>query len=131
MKINMTKEAGNRESLIGHIVLHCMTTALMDQIHTRDDFGSSEGIVMDVVLTVDGHELDLKKFVDHWQNQIEDIINKEVKERQKAIFHEKFDKVSDLLTDLEERVEEEIEKRLDDWEVDQKLEEMGVEEDET
>ena len=116
MKINMSEHIRNRTS-ISHIVLNVMTDALMEHVqHTRVE-GDLE---MDVVLSVDGHELDIEKFVEFWQSQVEGMIEKEAKDMQKEKMGDMFRDVEDLLNDLQGRLDEEVDKRLEDWERDEK-----------
>jgi hypothetical protein len=90
-----------------------MTDELMKHVHNTRVDGDLE---MDVVLSVDGLELDVEKFVKHWQSQVERMIIDEAKEMQKEKMGEMFIEVEDLLTDFQGRLEEEVDKRLEDWE---------------
>ena len=111
MKVNMTKEIKeNQESLIGHIVCHCMTTAITEELlSTRKE---KEDIMADVQLLINKHEVNLESFVEHWQSQIRRMI----KEKAEELVEERFRTITDLMFDLEERLKDEITKRLDDWE---------------
>ena len=114
MKINLTKEVQNHDSILGHIVLQCMTDALMKHFMDRQ----SNNIISDVILTVDGHELDIEKFLKTWQCQIESIVLREAKKMADSVMNEKFNDVSDILEDLNGRLKEEVNKRLEEWEID-------------
>jgi len=113
MKINMSEHIRNRTG-VSHIVLHCMTDELMK--HAKHAHTVDGDFEMDVVLSVDGHELDVEKFVKHWQSQVKRMIKEEAQEMQKEKIGDMFRDVEDLLTDLQGRLEEEVDKRLEDWE---------------
>ena len=80
--------------LIGHIVLNALASypVIVDEI--RDDGGA------DVLMTVNGQEVDIEAFAD----------------KAESIIRDRFGSVSDLLSDLEERVGREIHCRLEAWE---------------
>ena len=75
-------------------------------------------IIGDVKLTVDGHELNVMKFIKHWQDQVEEIILREAKELTSNALDDKFNDVDELLFDLQGRHKEEVNKRLEEWEID-------------
>lgn len=107
MKINLTQK---RDSLLMHIVLTCLTEAALKELV---EIGKTkEGIVCDLKLTVNDHELNLESFVEHWQNQISRMIQ----EKATKIIEEKFRDIQEIFYDLEERLKPEIKKRLEDWE---------------
>ena len=63
MEINMTKEIKDR-TLVSHVVLHCMTAAIINEVlSTRKE---NEDLMVDVRLTINNHEVDLKSFMDRW-----------------------------------------------------------------
>ena len=71
MKFNLTKEV-KRETLVSHIVLEGMMPELAKSLeHVKG------AIIADLRLTVNGHELDLRKFCDVWQSQVEGMIRDE------------------------------------------------------
>ena len=113
MKINLTEEL-NKNSLLSHVVLHGITYATKEGL--VEEIGQScqteKGVVIDVVLTANGTELNLESFVNHWQRQVEKAVNKKAEE----LIDEKFSDLSDLIYDLQERLKPEIRKRLEDWE---------------
>jgi len=117
MKINLTKEL-DRNTLVSHIILHNMSRAFAEQLVEEDsarklvEESSEKGVIIDVKLTVNGVELDLKAFVDYWQSQVHELIT----ERAKELVKEKFVDLTNLVCDLEERIKPEIDKRLEDWE---------------
>jgi hypothetical protein len=71
--------------------------------------------ILDIMLTVNGHELNFESFVKRWQKQVHELIAKEAKD----LVEEKFAYISDLVYELTERIKPEIDKRLEDWEKDQ------------
>lgn len=113
MKINITDEL-RKESLLGHVVLHGISIAANDISGELAEEGRTEnGVELDVVMTVNGREVDIKDFVDHWQSEVSDIIKAEVKK----VIDQRFNDVSEMLFDLQERVKPEIQSRLEDWEL--------------
>ena len=120
MKINMTEHIKNRDSLVTHIILNCMTDTLMNHIQkikADDDLLDVDNdLMLDVVLSVNDHELSLEKFMKDWQSQVEHYIKTEAKEMIKERIGDRFSDVEDLLTDLQGRLDEEVDKRLEDWE---------------
>ncbi len=115
MKVNITKAIDNdRKSILSHIVIDGLIKALGDSLGEKiEPFETKDGVVMDLVLTAEGIELDIQSFCDHWQSQVSEIIVEEAK----RLINIKFNDISDLLYDLEERVKPEISKRLEDWEI--------------
>lgn len=115
MRINLTKEFRNNKNLLGNLILHGITYATTENlphiIASKHEKGSGD-LHADVVITVDGYEINLESFVKHWQSQVSRIIKSEAKE----LIQAKFFDVNDLLDDLERRVQEEVDKRLEDWE---------------
>lgn len=108
MKINLTKEC-DKNTLISHIVLECMTDALYKQIGETSKKG--EGVVSDVKLMVDGKELDIKIFADEWESQVDRMIREAATE----LLNEKFSSISDTVeymstevTDFQEKIKEHI-----------------------
>jgi hypothetical protein len=109
MKINILKEFRDG-SLLSHMVLHNLEISIAKKIAKE---GKTEsGIECDVKLTVNGIEIDLESFIEHWQSQVHRMIKEEAIE----LVKEKFADLNDMLYDLEERIKPEIENRLEDWE---------------
>jgi hypothetical protein len=111
MKINLTKEV-NEDTLMSHMIVNGIANNdwLIGQIVKEGT--TQDGVVCDIVVTVNGHEIDLNRFVDEWQNQVKRIIRKEAEE----IVTEKFNDITWLFSDLDEMIKNEISKRLEDWE---------------
>lgn len=119
MKINLSEEV-RKNTLISHIVLHCLSSSI-GILPTPSDIakeGRNENgdVECELKLTINGRELDISTFVDHWQSQVERMIY----DRAKELFEEKFNEVDDLFYDLRDRLKEEINKRLKDWEKEEK-----------
>jgi len=109
MKINLTREL-DRDTLITHIILNNMSQSIAERLAKEGK--TPDGVVVDVKLTVNGIEIDLKSFVDYWQSQVDSIITSKARE----LINDKFADLNDMFYDLEERLRPEIDKRLDDWE---------------
>jgi len=109
MKINLTQEI-KKYTLLSHVVLSCLTDTTIRNLIAA---GRTEaGIVCEIKLMIDDHELDLASFLKHWQSQV----SRMVKEKAIEIMKEKFGDIYDTLADLEDRLKVEVEKRLEDWE---------------
>lgn len=111
MKINLSKEI-MENSQLSNVVISCLTNTVTTELIKTGTTG--DGIVCDLKLTVNEHELDFRALIERWQNQI----SRMVKEKAKEIVEEKFRDIDELFYDLEERLKPEIEKRMEDWERD-------------
>ena len=110
MKINLTKRiTKDRNDFIMHIILSSIKESVLKKL---DDLRQKDGIIADVCLTINEHEIDLESFCEHWQSQVERMIKEEAVE----LVKNRFSNIKDLMYDLEERLEKEINKRLEDWE---------------
>lgn len=117
MKVNLTKriEKDRRDrDLLLHIVLNCLTTQMTKELIEGTKLDDIEA---EVILTLNGHELDLEKFIEHWQSQV----NRMIKEEARELFSEKFWDLQDLFDDLHERLRNEVDKRMEDWEKEEKV----------
>ena len=110
MKINLSKDA-MKDGLLSHIILECLSKTVFEMIAKKDTI-EKVGVVSDIKLTIDGHNVNLEKFIDLWQNHV----NRIIAEKAADLLKEKFVDVQNMLTDLEERVSIEIKKRPEDWE---------------
>ena len=110
MKINLSKEVRNGCSILGHMVCEALTDAAMDQMETEI---IDNALYSEVIITVGGQEIDLKKFVTFWQNQVD----RQVAEVAKGIIRDKMchldftiEHISEFLEDVEDKIGKEIEK---------------------
>lgn len=89
MKITTTEIVDNK-SLIGHIILSGIGThpSIMESV-ARDREA-------DVKLTVNGAEIDIQSFMDHWQSQVERMIREEAMK----LVEDKFNDVSDKMREF-------------------------------
>ena len=110
MKINLTDDV-RKDGLLSHIILNSISETTMDAL-VKEGSIQGVGVICDLVLTANGHEIDIQDFVDHWQSQVDRIIEEKAQE----LLSDRFREISDLLVDLEERIKPEINKRLEDWE---------------
>jgi len=101
MKINIQEHIRNRTTT-SHLVLECLTDSAMESI--MDDYHQKDDGMLDVTLLINGKEVPIESFVEHWESQVENILKEMVKEHIK----EKFGEVSNLLLDLQERLEQEV-----------------------
>lgn len=110
MKVNLTKDI-NDNGLLSHMILNGISSSVASQI--AENGRTEDGIVCEVLMTVDGHEIDLQKFVDELQAQINGVVKRKAEE----IVAEKLNDISWMLCDLEEQIKKEVHKRLEDWEL--------------
>lgn len=107
MKINLTDEV-TKNTLLSHIILNCMTHAALESLPRIKD----KGVFANIKLLVNDEEIDLKIFLDVWQEQV----GRMIKDTAKEIAEERCSNIFNLLSDLEERLKSEIDQRLEDWE---------------
>jgi len=110
MKINLTDNV-KKDGLISHIVLNSISETTMNAL-VKTGSVQGKGVICDLVLTANGYDIDLQAFVDHWQSQVDRIIEEKAEE----LLADRFREIQDMLTTLEERIKPEINKRLEDWE---------------
>ena len=95
-----------RNTLMGHMVIHGMTEAVnKNMVNEAIDASAAGGTFVEVVLTVNGEEINLQSFVDEWESQVDRMIAAEAKGQ----ISTKFSDIQQLLYDLEERIKEEEE----------------------
>lgn len=110
MKIDIYEEI-KKNTLLSHVVLNGMSDAIIKGITSKVPHETE----VDIVLTVNGEEIELLPFMQHWQNQVDSMI----KEEAKKLVDEKMSSLNDiqyLVIDLKERLEAEIAKRMESWE---------------
>lgn len=85
-------------SLVGHIILHsaASTPEIIDEIKEAGE--------VDVVLTANGKEMDLKSFIIHWQSQVECMIRSTAIE----LCNDKFDPIRQAMQEFEHTIRYEI-----------------------
>lgn len=87
-------------SLIGHIVLNGLgrNEKLCKKI--------AEDGEAELILTVNGEEIDIESFVDHWQSQVKEMIERHACQ----LFEDRVDKFRDTFFELTSRMEENFQK---------------------
>lgn len=117
MKVNVTKEI-EKETILFDLILEGLTEAIKDQNELQEflskNWDENKNVILDVKLTINGIEIDVKKFMDLWQDNVIRL----VEDKAKSFLSDKFNDIQYKLNDLNERVESEIEQRLEDWEKD-------------
>lgn len=96
MKVNFRNHL-DRGSILDHLVLHCLGAAVNEVAEDPDWVKKGE---LDIQLLVNGHELPIEKFVDHWQSCVGKMIEEEAKEKIQQKFceiDEVFDTVRNIL----------------------------------
>lgn len=96
MKVNF-REHLRRESILDHLVLHCLGAAANEVAEDPDYVEKGE---LDIQLLVNGHELPIEKFVEHWQSQVGRMIKEAAEEKIQQKFceiDEVFDTVRNIL----------------------------------
>ena len=109
MKTDFDKELKG-QTLLSRVVLQGLSQAAIEALTAPDRKGDK--LSYDIKLTVDGHEVDVSKFMNHWQKYVDEIVADEAKK----LLGERIGEVQDLLSDLKGRLEGEIDKRKEDWE---------------
>jgi hypothetical protein len=115
MKIDFLNKHLKQDTLLSHLVLNGMTPHLKKDKSIIETPEYTEKGILDIELKVNGLELDVEKFCEMWQKQIneskEEILKNYVKEK----YEDKFFDIDNLLGDLTDRLNREIDKRLEDW----------------
>lgn len=112
MKVNLRNRL-SRDDVISAVILHTLshTTGLnVEEIANSPSY--SETGELDVTLTIEGHEVNFISFIEHWQSQVDQMIQEEAKE----IVVTKFQDLADMAVDLSSRIAEEVNNRMEDWE---------------
>jgi hypothetical protein len=113
MKINPV-ENRHDESLVSQLIIHGMSQSFgsleMEECYKK----LQSDKVLEVQLLVEGKEVDLKHFCDHWQSQVSRMIQDEAHKMIEARLS--LYEVEDSIRDLQKRLQKEIDKRLEDWE---------------
>ena len=110
MKISIKDIVDKRDgSIMSYVVFHCLGEyAKAKEVYNVEDKE------LDIVLTINGHEMDFEDCCNYWQDQV----NRMITQRANELLSEKFAEVNDLLYDFEERLKDEVSKRLEEWEKD-------------
>jgi hypothetical protein len=80
----------DESNLIGHIVIEGVSNYpdIIEAIVEADE--------AEVIMTVNGKEIDLEGFIKHWQSQVGEIIRKEAR----SLINEKFSTISYKMDDI-------------------------------
>jgi len=97
MKITKA-EILDQENLMGHIVLHTLAK-YPNIIHEINKHDSAE-----VIMTVNGTEINIGTFIEYWQLQVGSMIMKEAKK----LVQDKLTSVSDLIDNTSDALTEAI-----------------------
>lgn len=111
----MTEEL-RKNSLLSHIVMTGITNALAKEIGDDKERQTEDGVILDLDFKVNGHDIDIQEFCDHWQSQVGGMI----KEAAKELAKEKISTVIDKIYKIEEKVDNVLDGLLDDWEIEEK-----------
>jgi cation transport regulator ChaB len=115
MKVNFADAHMNNRFLELLILNGLMNALSEEEFHAyAEKRQKSDDKFMDVILTIDGIEVDLEKFIERWQENVRSMVSEKAQE----LVDEKFNDVSDTLSDLQDRIGEEVKKRLEEWEKD-------------
>jgi hypothetical protein len=105
----MSKEI-HKDSPVSHLILECLVNTIGNKrkFHNfiADKKVNGKDYVFDVKLFVNGLELNIKKFIERWDKQVDKAISKEAK----RVFDGKFCDVTSILEDLHKRIGKEVEK---------------------
>lgn len=95
------------DDILGHMVIECLThtsTRLCERVAADK--------CCDVVLTVNGVEMDLAFFVKHWESQVQHMIDRKAR----ALAHGLVNQLQDDFAEMHERIRVAIDKYKFDWE---------------
>ena len=95
------------DDLLGHMVIECLV-ATSKRLCER----VAADKCCEVVLTVNGVEMQLDAFVKHWQGQVDAMIERKAR----ALAHELVNTLQDDFAEMNERIRSNIEKYKFDWE---------------
>lgn len=113
LKEEMERDRQNR-SMISSIVLNGLSQAVQENFDgILETYKENDGVI-DITLTVEGHEVDLKAYIDFWQSQVRRMIVAEARKITDEMFT--FHEIDELIYDLRDRLQSEVNKRLEDWE---------------
>ena len=117
MKFNFKEEIERdryNRSMISSIVLNGLSQAVQENFDKiLETYKENDGVI-DITLTVEGHEVDLKAYINFWQSQVRRMIREEAHSLTNELFS--FDEIDELIEDLKDRLQSEVNKRLEDWE---------------
>ena len=104
----------NRDSLINFMIITGCHKTLKETCEAKREDGK-----FDIVMTVNGVEMDLQHFMDRWQGNVDRL----VEEKAKEIIREKFPDLDDSVYELQElvssfetKVGNLIKKKIETWE---------------
>lgn len=95
------------DTILGHMVIECLTNTSMRLCERV-----AEDKCCDVVLTVNGVEMNLEGFVRHWESQVNGMIERKAR----ALAHGLVNQLQDDFAEMHERIRTAIEKYKFDWE---------------
>ncbi len=111
MKANLAKMRG---STIHYMVLYGMTDSLMEVLRKGKKKNEPEGEV-ELILTVNGEEVDLQRFCDRWQEQVGGMIADKAQEIVVDKCNDIFDDFSESINDFSKKFNKTVYKRLKQW----------------
>lgn len=103
MKVDIVKEL-NKDSLLSHLILHCLTETIGADKRFEEFVGTNK--TFDIKLSINNLELNIQKFIDHWQSQVHELLTKYAKE----LIDEKISNTVFLL----DSIQEQLKSKLDD-----------------
>jgi hypothetical protein len=112
MKLNLSDRRA--DSLIHHIILNGAKQATIDRLCAKRV--KDKDIIVDIVMTLNGDEVDIEKFCEHWQRDV----NRQVRKHAEALvndkFDGKFDDIDEALTELQAKLHKTIKQNIAKWE---------------
>lgn len=94
------KDIVRQDNLITSIVLSSLTREMSTE--------AKEKGYVDIVMTINGVEVDIEKYVNRWQ----ETVKERIVEAAKSLLDEKFQVVQELLGDLQKQIEEQVDHKL-------------------
>ena len=103
----------NRDSLINYMIITGCHKTIKEVCKAKREDGKTE-----VLMTVNGVEMDVQQFMDRWQDNVDRL----VEEKAKELLREKFGDMDDVaeqlamtISDFEKSIGEVIKKQLKTW----------------
>lgn len=92
----------NQQTLLSNIVLNGITQAVKEISNSEDYKNRGE---LDIVLTVNGHEIDIENFVERWQKEVEKSVLQHASEIVSNRVNEKLMDFEDMMNQFLLKIE--------------------------
>jgi hypothetical protein len=93
-----------RDTLLQHVVVAGLGRAVKACVEVCESSEYKEGQRLDITLTVNGHELPIEEFCEHWQAQVDEMITARAKE----LVEERMGAISDTIFEVTQALRERL-----------------------